>query len=154
MSMALPAEAQSRGAVRMAIGGGARGDHPQAVQFLWKPARSSPAHTTSIPEAPSSKRNWDYRYCWLRDAYFVVDALGPARRHLHTMESYINYITTIAIDGKDMRPVHSIVPFSSLEETMAPHPKGSLGSGLACLQLGSQTRPRTTSMAAVAPSCL
>ena len=41
------------------------------------------AHTTSLPEAPSSSRTWDYRYCWLRDAYFVVDALnrlGATRR--------------------------------------------------------------------------
>ena len=30
------------------------------------------AMTTSIPEAPNSGRNWDYRYCWLRDAFFVV----------------------------------------------------------------------------------
>ena len=34
------------------------------------------AMTTSIPEAAGSARNWDYRYCWLRDAYFVVDALN------------------------------------------------------------------------------
>ncbi|MEN3297585.1 MAG: hypothetical protein V7642_6838, partial [Burkholderiales bacterium] len=34
------------------------------------------AVTTSIPEAPNSGRNWDYRYCWLRDAYFVVNALN------------------------------------------------------------------------------
>ena len=34
------------------------------------------ALTTSIPEAPDSGRNWDYRYCWLRDAYFVVHALN------------------------------------------------------------------------------
>ena len=34
------------------------------------------AHTTSIPEAPGSGRTWDYRFCWLRDAYFVVRALN------------------------------------------------------------------------------
>ena len=41
------------------------------------------ALTTSIPEAPASGRNWDYRYCWLRDAYFTVHALnrlGATRR--------------------------------------------------------------------------
>ena len=41
------------------------------------------AMTTSIPEAAGSGRNWDYRYCWLRDAYFVVNALnrlGATRR--------------------------------------------------------------------------
>ena len=86
------------------------------------------AHTTSIPEAPSSTRTWDYRYCWLRDAYFVVDALNRLGA-TQTMESYINYITTIVADGKDMRPVHSVVPFSSLEETIAPDLKGFLGHG-------------------------
>src|SRR5690606_24363905 len=34
------------------------------------------ALTTSIPEAPGTQRNWDYRYCWLRDAAFVVRALN------------------------------------------------------------------------------
>ena len=38
------------------------------------------AMTTSIPEHADSGRNWDYRYCWLRDAAFVVRALEPARR--------------------------------------------------------------------------
>ena len=53
------------------------------------------AHTTSIPEAPSSGRTWDYRYCWLRDAYFVVQALnriGATR----TMEEFISFTLSIA----------------------------------------------------------
>ena len=33
------------------------------------------AMTTSIPEAPGTGRNWDYRFCWIRDAYFVIRAL-------------------------------------------------------------------------------
>ena len=53
------------------------------------------AHTTSIPEAPGTSRNWDYRYCWLRDAFFVVQALNRLGA-THMMESYIHYFTTIA----------------------------------------------------------
>ena len=52
------------------------------------------ALTTSIPEAAGSGRNWDYRFCWLRDAYFVVNALnrlGATR----TMERYLAYILNI-----------------------------------------------------------
>ena len=48
------------------------------------------AHTTSIPEAPGSGRNWDYRYCWLRDAYFVVKALNRIGA-TQTMEDFISF---------------------------------------------------------------
>ncbi len=98
------------------------------------------AHTTSLPEAPSSSRTWDYRYCWLRDAYFVVDALNRLGA-TQIMESYINYITTIATDGEDVRPVHGIVPFSSLEETIAPDLKGFLGHGP--VRVGNQAASQT-----------
>jgi GH15 family glucan-1,4-alpha-glucosidase len=86
------------------------------------------AHTTSLPEARSSPRTWDYRYCWLRDAYFVVDALNRLGA-TQIMESYIHYITTIATIGEDIRPVHGIVPYASLEETTATDLKGFLGHG-------------------------
>jgi GH15 family glucan-1,4-alpha-glucosidase len=98
------------------------------------------AHTTSIPEAPSSIRNWDYRYCWLRDAYFVVDALNRLGE-TQTMESYIHYITTIATDASKIQPVHGIVPFSSLEETIAPDLKGFLGHGP--VRVGNQAALQT-----------
>jgi GH15 family glucan-1,4-alpha-glucosidase len=98
------------------------------------------AHTTSIPEAPSSSRTWDYRFCWLRDAYFVVDALNRLGA-THTMESYIHYITTIATDASKIQPVHGIVPFSSLEESIAPDLKGFLGHGP--VRVGNQAALQT-----------
>src|SRR6516165_2692847 len=48
------------------------------------------AHTTSIPEAPGSGRTWDYRFCWVRDAYFVVKALNRIGA-TQTMEEFITY---------------------------------------------------------------
>ncbi len=87
------------------------------------------AITTSIPEAPSTPRTWDYRYCWLRDAFFVVDALNRLGA-TNTMEAYINYFTTIATGrSKILEPVHGVVPFTSLEEVIAPDLKGYLGQG-------------------------
>ena len=82
------------------------------------------AHTTSIPEADGSTRNWDYRYCWLRDAFFVVHALNRLGA-TQTMESYINYITDLSIPGdKYLAPVHSIIPGTPLPEWTAPNLAG------------------------------
>nr|WP_256467778.1 MULTISPECIES: glycoside hydrolase family 15 protein [unclassified Bradyrhizobium] len=39
------------------------------------------APTTSLPEAPAEDLNWDYRYCWLRDAAFTITALLDAGYH-------------------------------------------------------------------------
>jgi GH15 family glucan-1,4-alpha-glucosidase len=87
------------------------------------------AHTTSIPEAADSGRNWDYRYCWLRDAYFVVQALNKMGA-TDTMEAYLNYIMTVSSDlNSPLRPVHSIVPGEPLDERIAPDLAGFLGQG-------------------------
>jgi GH15 family glucan-1,4-alpha-glucosidase len=87
------------------------------------------AHTTSIPEAPNSGRNWDYRYCWLRDSYFVVQALNQLST-TQTMEGYLNYVTTVAAQlNEPLGPVHSIVPGEQLDEVIAKGLPGFLGMG-------------------------
>src|SRR5216117_1061284 len=69
------------------------------------------ALTTSIPEAAGSSRNWDYRYCWLRDAYFVVTALNRLGA-TQTMERYLNFILNIVAEGADgggrLDPVYTV----------------------------------------------
>ncbi len=88
------------------------------------------AMTTSIPEAPGSGRNWDYRYCWLRDAYFVVDALnrlGVTR----TMERYLAYILNIiaAAEHGRLQPVYGISGRMDLEERQTDSLPGYRGMG-------------------------
>src|SRR3546814_2654682 len=60
------------------------------------------AMTTSIPEAPNSGRNWDYRYCWIRDAYYTVQALNRLGA-LDVLENYLNYLRNIVDEAKDRK---------------------------------------------------
>jgi GH15 family glucan-1,4-alpha-glucosidase len=85
------------------------------------------ALTTSIPESPKSGRTWDYRYCWLRDAYFVVKALNRLGAS-KTMEGFISFILGIA-SAETLNPVYGIVPSVSLEETIAEDLAGYRGDG-------------------------
>jgi hypothetical protein len=87
------------------------------------------AMTTSIPEAPHTRRNWDYRYCWLRDAAFVVRALnrlGATR----SMEEYLRYLYNLAAGaGGDLGPVYGIHFERELHEREAEHLAGYRGMG-------------------------
>jgi len=86
--------------------------------------------TTSIPEAADSGRNWDYRYCWLRDAYFVVHALNRLGATT-TMEQYLRYIVNLATEdaGKDLQPVYSISGDARLPERLVKTLPGYRGMG-------------------------
>jgi GH15 family glucan-1,4-alpha-glucosidase len=87
------------------------------------------AHTTSIPEASGSGRNWDYRYCWLRDAYFVVKALNRVGA-TQTMEDFIGFTLSIAANADGpLKPVYSVVPNLPLDEWIATDLKGYHGDG-------------------------
>jgi GH15 family glucan-1,4-alpha-glucosidase len=88
------------------------------------------AMTTSIPEAPGTGRNWDYRYCWLRDAFFVVRALNSLAE-VETMEHYLRYIANIvgsSLDGH-LQPVYGIALERRLEETEIATLAGYRGMG-------------------------
>jgi len=88
------------------------------------------AMTTSIPEAPDSGRNWDYRYCWLRDAYFVVHALNRLGATT-TMEGLLRYVTDIVADSPDghLQPVYGVGREARLVEREVPHLLGYRGMG-------------------------
>ena len=88
------------------------------------------AVTTSIPESANSGRNWDYRYCWLRDAYFVVNALNQLGVTA-TMQRYLEYILNLIADSRDMplQPVYGIRRETHLDESLAENLPGYLGMG-------------------------
>ncbi|QJR14070.1 glycoside hydrolase family 15 protein [Usitatibacter palustris] len=87
------------------------------------------AFTTSIPEAPGSGRNWDYRFCWLRDAYFVVNALNRLNA-TRTMERYIGYIINVASQARGaLQPVYRISGSPELPEKELASLPGYRGMG-------------------------
>src|SRR5690606_33853141 len=88
------------------------------------------AMTTSIPEARHTERNWDYRYCWLRDSYFTVHALnrlGATR----TMEQYLQYLVNIVaeMDDDHLQPVYCINGSGVMTERKASKLSGYRGMG-------------------------
>ena len=88
------------------------------------------AMTTSIPEAPNSGRNWDYRYCWLRDAFFVVRALNSLAE-MGTMESYLQWLYNVirGVDAGHVQPLYGIGLERQLAETVIAQASGYRGMG-------------------------
>ena len=92
------------------------------------------AMTTSIPEAADTGRNWDYRYCWLRDSFFVVRALNSLAE-VETMEDYLRYLNNI-ISGNEaesagghLQPVYGIGLERRLTERIVTSLAGYRGMG-------------------------
>ncbi len=88
------------------------------------------ALTTSIPESANSGRNWDYRFCWLRDSYFTIHALNRLGA-TKTMESYLQYIANVfaAANGRPLQPVYGISGEENLTETVVASLPGYRGMG-------------------------
>ncbi|MGB2219171.1 MAG: glycoside hydrolase family 15 protein [Henriciella sp.] len=88
------------------------------------------ALTTSIPEHAGSQRNWDYRFCWLRDAYFTVTALNRLAA-VGTLEKYLGYLrNTVAMTkGGHIQPVFGIALETDLTEEIGERLTGYRGMG-------------------------
>lgn len=84
------------------------------------------AATTSLPEFPGSTRNWDYRFCWMRDAHYTLKALIDLG-HFGILQDYANFVENIALneDGR-MHPLHPIALDREPEEIILPL-KGYMG---------------------------
>ncbi len=88
------------------------------------------AMTSSVPEAANTERNWDYRYCWLRDSYFVVNALNRLGA-TKSMERYLSYLANISASapGGRLQPVYAIDGKARLEERLIADLPGYRGMG-------------------------
>jgi len=86
------------------------------------------ALTTSIPEHAGSERNWDYRYCWIRDAYYTVQALNRLGA-LDVLESYLEYLRNIVDNAKGghIQPLYGVGGEAVLTERVAPALSGYRG---------------------------
>ncbi len=93
------------------------------------------ATTTSIPEADKSVRNWDYRYCWLRDAYFTIQTLDSLG-HFTEKEKFVSYLSNIIHTDLSLKanargylqPVYGISGDSALIESQLDHLAGFKGN--------------------------
>lgn len=88
------------------------------------------ALTTSIPEHAGSQRNWDYRYCWIRDAYYTVQALNRLGA-LDVLEAYLVYLRNIidSAKGGHIQPLYGVLGEAVLEERFAEDLAGYRGMG-------------------------
>ncbi|MFN3620100.1 glycoside hydrolase family 15 protein [Sphingorhabdus sp.] len=88
------------------------------------------AMTTSIPEHANSGRNWDYRYCWIRDAYYTVQALNRLGA-LDVLEGYLEYLRNIVDNAASghIQPLYGVGGEATLTEWEAPALSGYRGMG-------------------------
>ncbi|MEP6702264.1 MAG: glycoside hydrolase family 15 protein [Betaproteobacteria bacterium] len=74
------------------------------------------APTTSLPEQLGGVRNWDYRYCWLRDATFTLNALLLAGYHKEAIAWREWLLRAVAGSPQDIQILYSVTGERRLDE--------------------------------------
>lgn len=86
------------------------------------------AATTSLPEIIGGSRNWDYRYCWLRDSTFTLYALMESGYQEEARAWRAWLMRAIAGDPAKMRIMYGLAGERRLEESELPHLCGFINS--------------------------
>ena len=88
------------------------------------------AFTTSIPEHADSGRNWDYRYCWVRDAYYVIQALNRLGA-ADILENFLGFLRNLVdrAQGGKVQPVYGVGLEPALTERIIQTLPGYRGMG-------------------------
>jgi GH15 family glucan-1,4-alpha-glucosidase len=86
------------------------------------------APTTSLPELPGGVRNWDYRYCWLRDATFALNALLLAGYSDESAAWREWLLRSVAGSPDDLQILYSVTGARRLDEYPIPWLPGYEGS--------------------------
>lgn len=87
------------------------------------------AATTSLPETLGEERNWDYRFCWIRDASMVIKVMAGLG-HTKSAKDFLQYIINL-IPNKDekIQIMYGINGEKDLTENILTHLKGYKNSG-------------------------
>jgi len=86
------------------------------------------AATTSLPETPRGERNWDYRYCWMRDASFTLWGLHALGLNWEA-DDFVQYLADLERneDGS-LQIMYGIKGEKELPESTLDHLKGYEGA--------------------------
>lgn len=82
------------------------------------------AATTSLPETIGEVRNWDYRFCWIRDASMVIKVVSDLG-HKRMAKRYLRFVTNLIPDKDEkLQIMYGINGEKKLTETILEHLEG------------------------------
>jgi GH15 family glucan-1,4-alpha-glucosidase len=98
-------------------------------QLIYAPSGAiCAAVTTSLPGLIGGTRNWDYRFCWLRDAAFTLDVFHRLG-HTDDTSSFLNWLSERASNvPENLRTLYGIGRETEIEERVLDHLEGYRGS--------------------------